>query len=90
MGQKRKANWVGIVFGVLWLLMAMLVFALYMTGSLGQSFPVPRIIGWVYDLLGVFAGSIVQFIVSVLIIVTSLPKKGRAVAAAEAVREPEE
>ncbi|MDL2323923.1 hypothetical protein LJC61_02055 [Ruminococcaceae bacterium OttesenSCG-928-A16] len=61
--------------------MAGLIFALYLTGNLGPSFPVPRFIGWVYNLLGIIPGSVIQMVLSLAIIIASLPKKAKKAAA---------
>lgn len=62
----------GLFFGTIWLLMAILIFVLYQTGSLGASFSVPRFIGWLYDLAGVPIASIIQFLLSAGLIISSI------------------
>jgi len=74
---KSSTNWFGIIFGVIWLLMAVLIFVLYQTGNLGASFKIPRVLSFFYNILGVLWGSVVQFIFSIGVIITSLPKKNK-------------
>lgn len=62
----------GLFFGIIWLLMVVLIFVLYQTGSLGTSFSVPRFIGWLYDIVGVLIASIIQFVLSRALIITSV------------------
>lgn len=62
----------GIVIGIIWLLSAGLIFLLYSQGSLSGSFQIPRILSFFYEFLGIQIGSIVQFILSVLMIVSSI------------------
>ncbi len=50
---KRKVHWVQLLFGVLWLVGAILIFALYQTGDLSSSIPVPRVVWLVYEFLGI-------------------------------------
>jgi len=73
--ERTPIKWPGIVFGVIWLLMAILIFVLYQTGNLDSSFRIPRVLAIVYNTLGIVAGSIVQFIFSIFLIISSLPKK---------------
>lgn len=75
MDKKSSTNWAGVIFGIIWLFMAVLIFALYLTGSLGPTFPVPRMLKWIYDLLGLQVGSIVQIILSLFVIYSSVGKK---------------
>ncbi|MDO5079439.1 hypothetical protein EII38_02900 [Streptococcus minor] len=72
---KRKVHWGQLFFGVLWLVGAILIFALYQTGGLSSSIPVPRVVWLVYEFLGIEMGTLVQALLSILIIVTSFPKE---------------
>lgn len=72
--QKRKIQWGQLIFGLIWLIGAILIFALYKTDNL-SNFPVPRIIWIVYKALGVEIGSLVQVVLSLIIVGTSFQKK---------------
>ncbi|MGF6907753.1 hypothetical protein [Fusobacterium sp. PH5-44] len=74
MEKKASTNWAGVIFGVIWLFMAVIIFALYLAGNLGPTFSVPRMIKWVYDLLGIQVGSITQIILSLFVIYSSVGK----------------
>lgn len=72
---KREIKWAQLFFCSLWFIGAVLIFVLYQTDSLSSSFPVPRIIGWIYDLFGIVIGSVIQILVTGLGIFTSFSKK---------------
>ena len=72
----RKRDWVGIVFGTIWFLMAALILALYLTESLTGSIPIPRVFLFFYDWLGILPGSVVQLVASALVVFVSV--RGRA------------
>lgn len=57
-----------IFIGVLWLASSALIFALYQTDGLSDSFSVPRFVAVFYDSLGVVGGSIVQAIIAALLL----------------------
>lgn len=63
---------IGIIIGIIWLLSAALIFLLYTQGSLSASFQIPRILSFFYDVLGIGVGSIVQLILSILVISFSI------------------
>ena len=64
---EKKKDWAGIIFGTIWFLYAAVLLALYLNGS----FKVPRLLLVIYDTLGVLPGSIVQLVVSAIIVVFS-------------------
>ena len=68
---EKKKDWAGIIFGTIWFLYAAVLLALYLTGNLNGSFTVPRFLLVIYDTLGVLPGSIVQLVVSAIIVVFS-------------------
>ena len=73
--KSRKIEWAPLIFGIIWLLMAIFIFIGVSTNNLPASFKVPVIISWIYDIFGIVAGSIIQFIVSLILIITSFSKK---------------
>ena len=68
---EKKKDWVGIVFGTIWFLYAAVLLVLHLTGNLSGSFKVPTFLLIIYDALGVLPGSIVQLVVSAIIVVFS-------------------
>ena len=68
---EKKKDWLGIVFGTIWFLYAAFVLVNYLSGNLNGSFTVPRLLLVIYDTLGVLPGSIVQLVVSAIIVVFS-------------------
>lgn len=68
---EKKKDWVGIVFGTIWFLYAAVLLVLHLTGNLRGSFKVPTFLLIIYDTLGVLPGSIVQLVVSAIIVVFS-------------------
>lgn len=74
MESKRK-DWLGILFGAIWFIGSLIILVMYFTGSLGETFTVPRIVAWVYDLLGIVPGALIQMVLSALLIFFSIRKK---------------
>ena len=68
---EKKKDWAGIIFGTIWFLYAAVLLVLHLTGNLSGSFKVPRLLLVIYDTLGVLPGSIVQLVVSAIIVVFS-------------------
>ena len=68
---EKKKDWVGIVFGTIWFLYAAVLLVLHLTGNLSGCFKVPTFLLIIYDTLGVLPGSIVQLVVSAIIVVFS-------------------
>ncbi|MDO1605878.1 hypothetical protein Q2T76_07365 [Lactobacillus sp. YT155] len=64
--KKLKIEWVQLIFCTIWFLGAALVLAGYYGGFLDESFSVPRVIAWLYDLAGVPIASAVQLIITAL------------------------
>jgi len=73
--ERKKINWIGLFFGILWFLGAGLIMVLYLTDNFPYSFKVPQFIGWLYDLIGILPASIVQLVLCFFIIFDSLPRK---------------
>ncbi len=73
--EKKRIDWIGLLFGVIWFVASLIILIMYFTGSLNGSFSVPRIIAWVYDLLGVVPGALIQMVLSALLIVFSVRRK---------------
>lgn len=71
----KKKDWFGIIFGAIWFLASLITLALYLTGNLGTTFPVPRILALVYDVLGVVAGTVIQMVLSAFIFVSGIRGK---------------
>ena len=69
--EKRK-DWAGIIFGTIWFLYAAVLLALYLTGNLNGSFTVPRLLVVIYDIFGVVPGSIIQMVVSAIVVIFSI------------------
>lgn len=73
--EKKRIDWIGLLFGVIWFVASLIILIMYFTGSLNGNFSVPRIIAWVYDLLGVVPGALIQMVLSALLILFSVRKK---------------
>ena len=73
--EKKRIDWIGLLFGVIWFVASLIILIMYFTGSLNGSFSVPRIIAWVYDLLGVVPGALIQMVLSALLILFSVRRK---------------
>ena len=73
--EKKRIDWIGLLFGVIWFVASLIILIMYFTGSLTGSFSVPRIIAWVYDLLGVVPGALIQMVLSALLILFSVRRK---------------
>ena len=56
----------------MWFAVTTFYFIYYQSGTLSGSITVPRIISWVYDLFGFMAGTIVQWILSLIFIIGSI------------------
>ena len=69
---EKKKDWAGIIFGTIWFLYAAVLLALYLTGNLNGSFTVPRLLVVIYDIFGVVPGSIVQMVVSAIVVILSI------------------
>lgn len=74
---KAKRDWFGVLLGAVWFLASLLVLALYLTGNLNRTIPVPRLLLIVYEKLGIVPGAAVQMILSALLFVVSVRKKER-------------
>ena len=73
--EKKRIDWIGLLFGVIWFIASLIILIMYFTGSLNGIFSVPRIIAWVYDLLGVVPGALIQMVLSALLILFSVRRK---------------
>lgn len=73
--EKKRIDWIGLLFGVIWFVASLIILIMYFTGSLNGSFSVTRIIAWVYDLLGVVPGALIQMVLSALLILFSVRRK---------------
>jgi len=64
----------GIFLAVIWLASAILILVLYYTGNLNYPFTVeiPRVLALPYELFGIIGGAIVQIIICVGIMVSSI------------------
>lgn len=69
---EKKKDWLGIVFGTIWFLYAAFVLVNYLPGNLNGSFTVPRLLVVIYDIFGVVPGSIVQMVVSAIVVIFSI------------------
>ena len=69
---EKKKDWLGIVFGTIWFLYAAFVLVNYLSGNLHGSFTVPRLLVVIYDIFGVVPGSIVQMVVSAIVVIFSI------------------
>ncbi|EMD16478.1 hypothetical protein HMPREF9943_01233 [Eggerthia catenaformis OT 569 = DSM 20559] len=71
----RKRSWTGIIFGIIWFLMALFVLINYLSGNLG-SFYVPRILMIFYDIFGIIPGAIIQLVLSgLLVFFSAVPRR---------------
>ena len=69
---EKKKDWLGIVFGTIWFLYAAFVLVNCLSGNLNGSFTVPRLLVVIYDIFGVVPGSIVQMVVSAIVVILSI------------------
>ena len=69
---EKKKDWLGIVFGTIWFLYAAFVLVNYLSGNLNGSFSVPRLLVAIYDIFGVVPGSIIQMVVSAIVVIFSI------------------
>ena len=69
---EKKKDWLGIVFGTIWFLYAAFVLVNYLSGNLSGSFTVPRLLVVIYDIFGVVPGSIIQMVVSAIVVIFSI------------------
>ena len=69
---EKKKDWLGIVFGTIWFLYSAFVLVNYLSGNLNGSFTVPRLLVVIYDIFGVVPGSIVQMVVSAIVVILSI------------------
>ncbi|MGL4667338.1 MAG: hypothetical protein ACRCWR_05355 [Saezia sp.] len=72
MRKRDKISWGMVFFGTLWLLGAILILALFLTGSLSGSFSIPKVLSFFYEIFGVLIGSIVQIILSFSILMCGI------------------
>ena len=66
---EKKKDWLGIVFGTIWFLYAAFILINYLSGNLNGSFTVPRLLVVIYD---IFGGSIIQMVVSAIVVIFSI------------------
>ena len=69
---EKKKDWLGIVFGTIWFLYAAFILINYLSGNLKGSFTVPRLLVVIYDIFGVVPGSIIQMVVSAIVVIFSI------------------
>ena len=69
---EKKKDWLGIVFGTIWFLYAAFILINYLSGNLNGSFTVPRLLVVIYDIFGVVPGSIIQMVVSAIVVIFSI------------------
>ena len=69
---EKKKDWLGIVFGTIWFLYATFILINYLSGNLNGSFTVPRLLVVIYDIFGVVPGSIIQMVVSAIVVIFSI------------------
>ena len=69
---EKKKDWLGIVFGTIWFLYAAFILINYLSGNLNSSFSVPRLLVAIYDIFGVVPGSIIQMVVSAIVVIFSI------------------
>ena len=69
---EKKKDWFGIVFGTIWFLYTAFILINYLSGNLNGSFTVPRLLVVIYDIFGVVPGSIVQMVVSAIVVILSI------------------
>ena len=70
--KKLHISWHSLLIGIVWFAVTTFYFISYQSGTLSESITVPRIISWVYDLFGFMAGTIVQWILSLIFIIGSI------------------
>mgnify|MGYP000059113110 FL=1 len=70
--KKLHISWQSLLIGIVWFAVTTFYFISYQSGTLSESITVPRIISWVYDLFGFMAGTIVQWILSLIFIIGSI------------------
>lgn len=70
--KKFHISWQSLLVGLLWFGATTYYFIAYHNGTLSVSIRVPIIISWVYDLFGFTAGTIAQWIFSLILIVLSI------------------
>ncbi len=69
---EKKKDWLGIVFGTIWFRYAAFILINYLSGKLHGRFTVPRLLVVIYDLFGVVPGSIIQMVVSAIVVIFSI------------------
>ena len=69
---EKKKDWLGIAFGTIWFLYATFILINYLSGNLNGSFSVPRLLVAIYDIFGVVPGSIIQMVVSAIVVIFSI------------------
>lgn len=69
---EKKKDWLGIVFGTIWFLYTAFILINYLSGNLNGSFSVPRLLVAIYDIFGVVPGSIIQMVVSAIVVIFSI------------------
>ena len=70
--KKFHISWQSLLIGLVWFTATTFYFIAYQNGTLSGSITVPRIISWVYDLFGFMVGTIVQWILSLIFIISSI------------------
>ena len=70
--KKLHISWQSLLIGIVWFAATTFYFIAYQSGTLSGSITVPRIISWVYDLFGFMVGTIVQWILSLIFIISSI------------------
>ena len=70
--KKFHISWQSLLIGLVWFTATTFYFIAYQSGTLSGSITVPRIISWVYDLFGFMVGTIVQWILSLIFIISSI------------------
>ena len=70
--KKLHISWQSLLIGIVWFAVTTFYFIAYQSWTLSGSITVPRIISWVYDLFGFMAGTIVQWILSLIFIIGSI------------------
>ncbi|MBO0451171.1 hypothetical protein [Candidatus Enterococcus murrayae] len=82
--QEMGRRGVVLFFAILWLASGMLVFSLYEMELLDQTFKIPRVLSFFYDVFGISTGAIVQVVLSILVIfitIVSMIRKRRVLLA---------
>lgn len=72
LSQEMTRRGVILFFGVLWLASGVLTYVMYSRGMLNQSFKIPRVLTFFYDVFGITTGAIVQAVLSCLVIVLTI------------------